>query len=600
MIALKSILAGQRVISVDAIGNNYNVSKDNHSSFISPSTRNLSAELHPSKVVEVKLGHIDSPPACWASAMSLSLLRQDLCFEVEVLTSTEPKKLSVVWPRHACGFVENFFQHRDYTSSPQTSLQPIPSPPAPSAPPRAFDGVPDLVPIPCKPCDQDRKDRQFIRGSPFTSSMTKLLVDYASGPSGGKLLASSPGMRGASDILHTDDNRYLLTPCANKVWLTIRLGDEIFLERIGIVSSELFASTFRHIQVLGSRQYPTNEWRVLGEIETNPVETHEWFDLSGSSQCSKCYVKFLKIRVLTHHALEGYTHCALTRIQVFGSTVLQSLDRIQNMNSSITEGGTSSSQVPAFIKLGSRGTALMETRFRAVMGIEGSGHFPDDGSGNSSSTVASPPLPGTPKPVEEGSNPLLNLIEEMNQLKKQYSSVIHSVYSMNEQIKAQAHSSENFKTGGSESNTTSRSISDVGGPSMTISIMGVSFSVPKTVFPEKVSLIIAALVFMQIFTLIVLFWKPANQSSTISHIPSNLVVSLSEDSRPVASAARRFSIRSLPPQGIQFKKRSHGLWRPKARRQLYAAMLKKTSPHSSSASSGLGEITPEPTASPVL
>jgi hypothetical protein len=402
--------------------------------------------------------------------------------------------------------------------------------------------------------------------------MTKLLVDYASAPSGGKILASSPGMRGANEVLNTDDNRYLLTPCANKVWLTIRLSDEIFLEKIGIISNELFASTFRHIQILGSRQYPTNEWRVLGEIETNPVETHEWFDLSGSSQCSKCYVKYLKIRVLTHHALEGYTNCALTRIQVFGSTVLQSLDRIQSMNSSMSE--TSSSQMPGFVKLGARGSVLIDSRFRAITGQE----VPSEDIPGESST-SQPPMPQPPPtPVEEGSNPLLNLIDEMSQLKKQYSTVLSSVYTLNENLKSQAQIVSTVQDEGR--NTTTFSSVDGSNGGVKISFLGIGFSVPKLVFPDITTVVLIVVSISQIVIIGVLL----RGQTAPAPPPNNIVVSLHQEDQ-VTSAARRFSIRNLPPQSVQFKKRSHGLWRPKARRHLYFAMLKKSPSERSSSSS---------------
>ena len=470
------------------------------------------------------------------------------------------------WPKESCHFLENFYHRKRYQAPARTSPGMIPSPPAPTFPHKSTDGVPELVPIPCKPCDQDRKDRHFIRGSPFSGSMTKLLVDYASGPSGGKVLAFSDGMRGAADVVHTDDNRYLLTPCSNKVWLTIRLGDEVFIEKIGITSNELFASTFRHIQVLGSRQYPTNEWRVLGEIETNPVETHEWFDLSGSSQCSKCYVKYLKIRVLTHHALEGYTHCALTRIQVFGSTVLQSLDRIQSMNSSVTESGTGTSQVPAFVKLGNRGAALMDSRFRSVLGqepvLDDSMHSdtaatPSAGGSNHHGTAGttSPPT----SVVEEGTNPLLNLIEELTALKRQYASVANSVYNLNENVKSQSNSHSGLTDKVNQTSSFPGSEQQTG---IRVSVLGVSFAVPKLSFPDSLTVVLALLVVSQVCTAFFLFRRsvPAN--------PKTLVVSLGDGNTPTS---RRFSAMrgALVPQSVQFKKRSHGLWRPKARRALY-------------------------------
>lgn len=428
----------------------------------------------------------------------------------------------------------------------------IPSPPAPPFPHKSPDGVPELVLVPCKACDQDRKDRLFIRGAPYTNSMTKVLVDFASAQAGGKVLAQGEGVRGASDVISSDDSKYLLTPCANRVWLTIRLGDEVFLEKLGIVSNELFASNFRHIQVLGSRQYPTAEWRVLGEIETNPEETQEWFDLSPSSQCSKCYVKYLKIRILTHHALEGYTHCALTRLQAFGSTVLQSLDRIQHMNASVAE--NSGSPLPGYLKKGSRGAHMVETRLKYLLGQDNvtNPNPVDSGSiDNSTDTHVDSPTHQTALDDDAGNNPLLKFIEEVNRLKKQYESVTSTLYAMNQRVKAYSPPSpaDNTTVQPSEKPPSSRVAT------VLITLFGHHFAVPTISF-DPVWLIILSLGISQIMT-----WRLLSRRQGHSHTPDLLVnMSASRESSSV-NVARRFS---LHPQ--QLKKRHHGLWRPHIRR----------------------------------
>ncbi|EER14487.1 hypothetical protein Pmar_PMAR024374 [Perkinsus marinus ATCC 50983] len=114
-----------------------------------------------------------------------------------------------------------------------------------------------------------------------------------------------------------------------KKWITFALDDDTYVEKIALDTKEYFSSTFRHLQILGSRKYPTDTWRVLGEIETDPTETQQWFDLSHTSRCAKCYVKYIKIRVLTSHTMEGYGICTLTRLQLFGGTLLQNLHRLQ-------------------------------------------------------------------------------------------------------------------------------------------------------------------------------------------------------------------------------------------------------------------------------
>ena len=423
----------------------------------------------------------------------------------------------------------------------------IPSPPAPPFPHKSQDGVPELIPIPCKACEQDRKDRLFIRGSAYTNSMTKVLVDFASSQSGGKILAQADNIRGASDILASDDNRYLLSLCSNKVWFTIRLGDEVFIEKLGIVSNELFASNFRHIQVLGSRQYPTAEWRVLGEIETNPEETQEWFDLSASGQCTKCYVKYVKLRMLTHHELEGYTNCALTRIQIFGSTVLQSLDRIQHMNTSVSSETTARS-FPSYLKPGSRGAEFVKTRLNFLTGNDEVNDDQQHSRNNDTSnfTNSVPQEDAIADVVDDGNNPLLKFIEEVTRLKKQYESVTSSLYSMKQILKTHSAPSSNSTSCGELNNEGSSP------PMIFVSILGyqIQFGFP----PQAISgwvVIIFPLVLAHIFTWWIMFFKRSEPRAVIP----DLIVS---SSPPLG---RRFSVHP-----VQFKKRHHGLWRPQSKR----------------------------------
>ena len=471
----------------------------------------------------------------------------------------------------SCHFLENFYFTKPHTPPHRPMPQAIPSPPAPPVPHTSVDGVPELVPVPCKPCDQDRKDPLFIRGSPYSNSLTKLLVDHASAQSGGKILAHSDNLRGVSDILAADGNRYLLTVCSSKAWFTIRLADEVFIEKIGVIANELFASTFRHIQILGSRQFPTNEWRVLGDIETNPMETQEWFDLSAASQCSKCYVKYLKIRVLTHHALEGYTNCALTRIQVFGSTVLQSLDRIQGMNSSVAaENGVSNTgQIPAFVKMGARAAEIVEARVRYL-----NGGVPSDGGSPpidpSSGDHRNPPMTESPEPPpspghDDENNPLLKFIEEMTVLKKQYQSVANSVFAMNELMKTHSEmitSSHGESAGGKNETLVPKEETTIF-PGVVISILGVPLTFPKLKI-DVLWAVIACLAIVQAATLVAVMKRTATPTPPPPPVRS-IMVSLNQQEE-TGTSGRRFSVR---PQAVQFKKRHHGLWRPKLRRALF-------------------------------
>ncbi|KAF4677966.1 Golgi transport complex subunit 3 [Perkinsus chesapeaki] len=204
--------------------------------------------------------------------------------------------------------------------------------------PPSFDRSPlspsaGAEPVPCSSgtCDyMQRKDRLFIRGVPYTSAQTRTLVDHASLSGGAKLLGAADGLAHPNAVLNVDDGKYMMCHCnLRKKWITFALDEETYVEKIALDTKEYFSSTFRHLQILGSRKYPTDTWRVLGEIETDPTETQQWFDLSHTSKCAKCYVKYIKIRVLTSHTMEGYAMCTLTRVQIYGSTMIQSIGKLQ-------------------------------------------------------------------------------------------------------------------------------------------------------------------------------------------------------------------------------------------------------------------------------
>jgi len=397
--------------------------------------------------------------------------------------------------------------------------------------------------------------------------MTKLLVDYASNQAGAKVLAQSDGLQSVSDILASDENRYLLSLCSNKVWFTIRLSDEVFVEKVGIVARELFASTFRHIQILGSRQYPTTEWRVLGEIETNALENQEWFDVSASSLCSKCYVKYLKIRVLTHHALEGYTNCALTRVQVFGSNLMQSLDKIQSLNNTITE--TVAAKTPTFAKIG------IEKLQEWIL--------------PPGESVAQPPpqpivpetTPSQPPTAPSGDNPLVTFLEEMAQLKKQYVSMAGSLYSMNEVLKA--HSSQissdanrrgDLMNGGNQT-TGSESM---GAGAIVVTFFGKSYNLPRASL-GNLELVLVVVVITQIITMVLVLKSrngrgdPVIQNG-INRSTSVVVDFQREESSEIGGGGDdALSHSRILKRGGNYatplKKRKHGIWKPRIRRSVF-------------------------------
>ncbi|EER14485.1 conserved hypothetical protein [Perkinsus marinus ATCC 50983] len=293
-----------------------------------------------------------------------------------------------------------------------------------------------------------RKDRLFIRGAPYTNSQTRTLVDHASVNGGAKLLGAADGLSHPSDVLNGDDGKYMMCQCdLRKKWITFALDDDTYVEKIALDTKEYFSSTFRHLQILGSRKYPTDTWRVLGEIETDPTETQQWFDLSHTSRCAKCYVKYIKIRVLTSHTMEGYAMCTLTRVQIFGSTMIQSIGKLQKRYevqkhpaafisaekmelateqslksltdcSALNPNGTSiSSQYDNFRFPGAKASNVEQSGSTSKPWKVGNSSYNDGGGRDHNDTVEN---------VAEGP-PLLRFIEEMTELEANYHNLATNV-----------------------------------------------------------------------------------------------------------------------------------------------------------------------------
>eukprot|EP00397_Hematodinium_sp_SG-2012_P001120 GEMP01001121.1.p1 GENE.GEMP01001121.1~~GEMP01001121.1.p1 ORF type:complete len:1190 (+),score=271.25 GEMP01001121.1:68-3571(+) len=181
---------------------------------------------------------------------------------------------------------------------------------------------------PRKPVVEEPKHR-YLLGEPYNPSLFKEKIDFASAAGGARLSNHSANMNYAKALLATD-NEYMLVPCDGKPWYVVSLGHDVNLEQIGLVSKEFFASAFRYLQILGSNTYPTEKWRLLGEIESHASITHEIFDLKNTCSRQKlgCWVKFVKVRVLGYHPMDDYYYCAITRFQVFGSTVMEGISEL--------------------------------------------------------------------------------------------------------------------------------------------------------------------------------------------------------------------------------------------------------------------------------
>lgn len=212
--------------------------------------------------------------------------------------------------------------------------------------------VPDLtadveVPVEPQPPDAEKLDEveqdnaeiaskeESIAGAPVTESHSeplqandqstegedeedgtanRLLVDYANKAAGALVLERSPSMKGASNLLTNDKDKYAITPCKDKKFVVIGLSEDILVKQIKIANYELYSSHVKDFQVLGSQTM--GQWVDLGTFTANHGNGEQAFDLPEPS-----WARYLKFRFISHHRNEHY--CTLSQIQVHGSTMLQ-------------------------------------------------------------------------------------------------------------------------------------------------------------------------------------------------------------------------------------------------------------------------------------
>lgn len=66
--------------------------------------------------------------------------------------------------------------------------------------------------------------------------------------------------------------RYMLSPCAARKWVVIALPEDIKVDAISLSNRELFSSSVREFQLLGSMKYPTDLWFELGKFEAQDTK----------------------------------------------------------------------------------------------------------------------------------------------------------------------------------------------------------------------------------------------------------------------------------------------------------------------------------------
>jgi len=144
------------------------------------------------------------------------------------------------------------------------------------------------------------------------------VVDYASADAGAKVVASNRESIGASNVLNNDKNSYVRNPCSAKKWLVVELAQEILPNSVTVADHEMFSSSLKRMQVLGSKTFPVKNWILLGEFDLSNVRGEQTRKLQYSD-----WTRYIKFRFLSHYGTEHY--CTLTKLVVHGKTEMEDI-----------------------------------------------------------------------------------------------------------------------------------------------------------------------------------------------------------------------------------------------------------------------------------
>lgn len=156
----------------------------------------------------------------------------------------------------------------------------------------------------------------------LASSSLEGRYNYASFDCAARILATNPGAKSSSSILHEQKDSYLRNLCSfPDKWVVIELCQDIRIDTILLANHEFFSSTFKEVEVWLAKRYPPpsqDEWRLLGKWKAENRRGEQIFSIPKTD--TDIYARFLRVRILSYYGNEFY--CPLSVIKVFGRTML--------------------------------------------------------------------------------------------------------------------------------------------------------------------------------------------------------------------------------------------------------------------------------------
>lgn len=143
--------------------------------------------------------------------------------------------------------------------------------------------------------------------------------NYASASNGAKVLSHNKEVKGASNILGKDSDKYLRNPCSvDGKFVVVELAEDTLVDVVKIANFEHYSSNFKDIELYGSLIYPTETWSSLGNFTAANVKHKQSFKLNEPN-----WVRYLKLKLISHYGSEFY--CTLSVLEVYGVDAIEQM-----------------------------------------------------------------------------------------------------------------------------------------------------------------------------------------------------------------------------------------------------------------------------------
>ncbi|KAJ1567135.1 hypothetical protein HK096_010837, partial [Nowakowskiella sp. JEL0078] len=126
----------------------------------------------------------------------------------------------------------------------------------------------------CSQADPQSTSQPLASRSPKPPKLDKFRPrnNYARSDCSAAILSTNTGAAGASSILKSDKDKYMLNLCSIKdKFVVIRLCDDIWIEEVHVANFEFFSSGFRDFRILVREGKDEEVWHEIGMFKVSCI-----------------------------------------------------------------------------------------------------------------------------------------------------------------------------------------------------------------------------------------------------------------------------------------------------------------------------------------